>query len=340
MHATRGAMPRLEALLIVYGQVVAGRPDCDSNSPQQRCDSDQNATSGVWHDIREMIREHRCHSVYLDIGSNIGVQIRKLYEPALYNHIDPKMRKFARMFNVFDEPTPAERDAGIQKGASFWNTTPPVLPVFEEYFGPAPRCGVCAIGVEPNPWHTPRHAALQAALRGVGVGALWLSETAVDVTDGWTTIEGQPGQRWKTGVNGVGAQIGRGNFRVKTMDLARLVHFVHRHLRKADDGRPSKLVMKIDTEGTEYRVLPHLLARRAACLLDFIFLEWHPEPAPYGSDRQREVRQMTMDALRTKPCKTAISDLDDETFLTDGKPFPSIRMCASRGGGRTKRRRR
>ena len=40
--------------------------------------------------IRRLIDEHRCHSVYLDVGSNIGVQIRKLYEPSLYVGRDPK----------------------------------------------------------------------------------------------------------------------------------------------------------------------------------------------------------------------------------------------------------
>ena len=61
-----------------------------------------------------------CRFVYLDVGTNIGVQIRKLFEPELYPN------------------------AKIHK-------------IFEQYFGDKKqriRSGVCAVGFEPNPNHT------------------------------------------------------------------------------------------------------------------------------------------------------------------------------------------
>ena len=61
-----------------------------------------------------------CYHVYLDIGSNVGVQVRKLFQPELY---------------------PGSR----------------VLKVFDETFGkPNERnySEICTIGVEPNPQHT------------------------------------------------------------------------------------------------------------------------------------------------------------------------------------------
>ena len=36
-----------------------------------------------------------CYHVYLDLGSNRGVQIRKLYEPALFPH--------AKVLHIFDK---------------------------------------------------------------------------------------------------------------------------------------------------------------------------------------------------------------------------------------------
>lgn len=57
-----------------------------------------------------LFASHKCTHAYLDVGSNIGVQLRKLYEPRKY------------------------------RGAS-------VLPIFDAHFG-ADRCRVCAIGVE------------------------------------------------------------------------------------------------------------------------------------------------------------------------------------------------
>ena len=60
-----------------------------------------------------------CYHVYLDVGSNIGVQVRKLFEPHLY----PK--------------------AKVQK-------------IFDHFFGPIELRSesVCAVGFEPNPNHT------------------------------------------------------------------------------------------------------------------------------------------------------------------------------------------
>ena len=64
-----------------------------------------------------------CYHVYLDVGSNVGVQVRKLFEPSLY----PKA---------------------------------PFVTVFDKEFGPveARKKSVCAVGFEPNPHHTKRLA--------------------------------------------------------------------------------------------------------------------------------------------------------------------------------------
>jgi hypothetical protein len=64
-----------------------------------------------------------CYHVYLDVGSNVGIQVRKLFEQKLY----PNAK---------------------------------ILAVFESYFGPADDKGnrqetVCAVGFEPNARHTP-----------------------------------------------------------------------------------------------------------------------------------------------------------------------------------------
>ena len=60
-----------------------------------------------------------CFHVYIDVGSNIGIQVRKLYESHLY----PKAK---------------------------------VKQIFEHFFGSPDRRNetVCAIGFEPNPNHT------------------------------------------------------------------------------------------------------------------------------------------------------------------------------------------
>ena len=86
-----------------------------------------------------------CEFVYLDMGTNTGVQIRKLFEPDKF------------------------------PGAA-------VLPIFERYFGPAAGrnlSAVCAVGWEPNPGHTAYLARLQAAYGRCGWRVEIHTETGV-----------------------------------------------------------------------------------------------------------------------------------------------------------------
>ena len=63
-----------------------------------------------------------CYHVYLDVGSNVGVQVRKLFQPDLYPGSG-----ISRIFREFFGGV-RERDAGK----------------------------ICAIGFEPNPGHENR----------------------------------------------------------------------------------------------------------------------------------------------------------------------------------------
>ena len=74
------------------------------------------AHSATTRDAARLLSSPRCKHIYLDTGSNLGVQIRKIYEPLKY-----------------------------------WSAT--VEPHFAKYFGEAPRCGaVCSIGtLNPQP---------------------------------------------------------------------------------------------------------------------------------------------------------------------------------------------
>ena len=63
-----------------------------------------------------------CYHVYLDVGSNIGVQVRKLYEPELYPEADVHA-VFNYQFGSIEERNLDNRI-------------------------------ICAVGFEPNPHHT------------------------------------------------------------------------------------------------------------------------------------------------------------------------------------------
>ena len=76
-------------------------------------------------DIDALIDRTNCTSFFLDVGSNIGVQVRKLYE--LYRY-------------------PAS----------------PIESMFAAAPGLPPRCAVCALSFEPNPKHTARLTTLSS----------------------------------------------------------------------------------------------------------------------------------------------------------------------------------
>jgi hypothetical protein len=85
-----------------------------------------------------------CYHVYLDVGSNIGIQVRKLFEPELY----PRSL---------------------------------TLPLYDAYFGPSDENRnklVCAVGFEPNPRHTSHLRHIEEAHSACGWRSYFYTETA------------------------------------------------------------------------------------------------------------------------------------------------------------------
>ena len=101
-----------------------------------------------------------CHHVYLDVGSNIGVQIRKLYEPEKY----PK----APIHSIFDE--------------NFGD--------FDERrkYYPGNLSFVCAVGFEPNPRHAEYLKQIEKKLQ-----SMWMESKIHDKC--WNI-----GSQWNCGI--------------------------------------------------------------------------------------------------------------------------------------------
>ena len=99
-------------------------------------------------------RSSPCQHVYLDVGSNIGVQIRKLFEPTKYPGY-----KVASTFNK-------------HFGA----------------LGSSRQKNVCALGLEANPRHAPRLAEIAAAYNARGWRTHFLAPVAASVANGKVTF--------------------------------------------------------------------------------------------------------------------------------------------------------
>jgi hypothetical protein len=102
-------------------------------------------------EVLAFLRLHRCSDLYLDLGSNIGVQPRKLFEPECY----PGALALDKFADFFGEP------------------------------GSRRRGRVCVVGFEPNVKHAGRLRAVEEHLRFFkGASVVFFTETAVGGHEG------------------------------------------------------------------------------------------------------------------------------------------------------------
>ena len=226
---------------------------------------------------KAMYENTNCTLFYIDVGTNIGVQIRKLYEPLHYPNA-------------------------------------PVLEIFDKYFGHSRRSEVCAVGIELNPSHTTRLNALEKHYKkNCGYNVKIFTETAASIREENTTFWSDnqwDNLEWGASTIKTSTHVGTKQT-VRTMNLARFLQ---------DEIIPyaKTIVMKLDVEGSEHEILPHLVLSGAICSIDIAFIEIHT-----GSFSQQDIINV-QSALALFPhasglvgCKTVISLLDDETFLHD-----------------------
>jgi hypothetical protein len=170
--------------------------------------------------MRRFLRENDCTDVYLDLGTNVGVQPRKLYQPECY----PRALS---------------------------------LPHFERVFGPiseSRRRRVCTLGFEPNPGHAAYLGKLQNFLQSLGFPVMFFTNTAVtgrDMTNVTFFFDAA-----KKDSNEVGASLIQGSTsgRNETVTDTMSLHTIMTELKTY--GKINTLLMKFDMEGSEYEALP------------------------------------------------------------------------------------
>ena len=220
----------------------------------------------------ELFQRFSCQHAYLDLGANIGVQIRKLYQAELY----PRA---------------------------------PALSLFNASFGPPPRCRVCSIGVEPNPRHATRLSQLMERYQRAGVGVLVLN-AAISDADGFTLLKDHNRtDHWIARHGGtrlqVAAQVDEavnssaaGKASVRKLDLASLIHVVDRLLvrmhgarqRASDDsGGPGRISMKMGALRGIELAGPHTQRDQfpATLYLRSVRHRGQREPGPAAPDQPR-----------------------------------------------------
>jgi len=266
-----------------------------------------------WHVLDETLGKNPglfsgCTKVFLDVGSNRGTHIRKLFEPQKYPGC-------------------------------------PYRRVFDQAFGPAANrslpsslTGICAFGFEANPRWAPTLGGIQQAYAQQGWRAHWFVPYAVSDSDRGNRI------MWKNDPNGANSDWGFstssrkqvssssddsvGKVSVPSLDFSEFIDEMH---KKAPAGYR---LMKMDIEASEFDVLPRLAQKQLLCepVLNTITIEWHDRAAFFKSDQAlNRARAIKEHVLSPRVCEsgrsTAFEEFDDESFLDDGKPLPPVKTA-------------
>ena len=194
-----------------------------------------------------------CFYVYIDLGSNIGVQIRKLFEPELYPEAN-------------------------------------VHPIFNSYFGSIEErkdtknpLSICAVGFEPNLSHTKYLKQIETSYNKCGYQVMFFTETAVSNRDGNATFYSDTDLKhleWGSGILSpeVNKIANKTTSNVKKIRLSKFLRNVvgKRKIPKiGNKSRKPKVIMKMDVEGSEVDIIPDLLFNGGLQFVNTLMIEWH-----------------------------------------------------------------
>ena len=227
---------------------------------------------------------NNCDKLYVDLGSNIGVQIRKLFEPSKY----PNSKILRKYDDILGDVTTR-------------------------------RESVCAFGFEANPRHFERLNQIQNIYNALGWKTTFYNRVVWTENNDTMTIYSDDNSRkedWGAGVfNWVPNKNAMTTFEVPTVDIASWLESM------IDEYSPKTVMGKMDIEGSEYTVIPHLLRRGFFCAnkISFMYMEFHKRAAN-GQDLNKDIFRNQMASQNC--ASTTLVEVDDETYLHDGMEFP------------------
>jgi len=241
-----------------------------------------------------------CWAVYLDIGSNIGVQVRKLFEGEKY----PNAK---------------------------------VLPFFLKHFGNHSMRRqpgrVCAIGIEANPMHFDRLKRVEKCHQSKGWRSHFVVPRAVLNDDNQTidfVIDKAPiNNYWGSSMFTHKKSNTSNVIKVPTIHLGRFIkeEVAGRSLPEGYDT-PGPVYAKFDIEGAEYQTFGGLITTGAVCDITEASIEFHEDFLPKAKLAGALAIKKIVHDLSQVPqgmlgCKTMdIDAMDDEKYVRDGMPAP------------------
>ena len=242
-----------------------------------------------------------CKFLFLDVGSNRGTHIRKLFEPQLYES--------APYLQIFD--------------ATFGNAS------FRSQ--PSSVTGLCGIGIEPNPRWAQRFTQIEKAYQTMGWKVKWLRKAVSNRTTNisfWGDNAAETNDEGFSSSHRVDETHAWVPVQVQTLVFAELLEKIHSIIPE------SRKLIKMDIEGSEYEVLQQMLEKQLLCKtrIDTLTIEWHLDKLinkyqvkfdPETIQKYRDIEQRLGEGDSCSEGEpTKVIALDDESFIADGRPLP------------------
>ena len=257
-----------------------------------------------------------CYHVFLDVGSNIGIHGRFLFEPQKYPDSTSSVATFDREFG-------SPRDNRLY----------------------------CVFAFEPNPKFEQRHLDLEKAYRTLGWQYTFIKAGASNIDGNLTFYQSHLVN--STTENGFSALTSKTLYGTdasgRTVQILRLASWIQNEIedRRIPMQYPKqihepKVVMKLDVEGLEFKVFPDLLTTGALCKnIHLMIGEFHYSPGnnnfyPFNvtedgknllqnrKDGEALAKQMLRLLGISENCMTRVSLDDDEAYATDPHDLPSL----------------
>ena len=204
-----------------------------------------------------------CYHVYLDVGSNVGIQVRKLFEPELY----PGSEVLGIYNSSFGKPDERRR-------------------VNSEHSRTEDTKTLCAVGFEPNSHQTRKLKLLEDSYNKCGWFVKFFTESAVSDHEG----QGEfftDNRKWELGggvlppdVIATSKNDRNQSSNYKKVKMIRLSSFLRdvvatRKIGPVNINKPPEVVMKMDIEGSEVDVIADLVLSGSIKYINLLMVEWH-----------------------------------------------------------------
>ena len=220
-----------------------------------------------------------CYHIFLDVGANIGITVRKLFEPHLYPD--------AKFLTYFDQQFGSIKERKEK------------LALDSKY--------ICAVGFEPNPIHVERLHKLETAYGHCGWNVYFYKNMALSDKEGTLTFYKVKAHIDKKDIDRIGNVIGlsfrptRKSDKTSTVNSSRLSDFMFNHVlnrqpnkREQIYGGKPRILMKMDAESSEIEIFYDLIINGLMTQIHQVRAEYH-HPGIY--DKTRRKRSENLEAF-------------------------------------------